>query len=823
MFDVVAADSKSKADTGLKVSRDSLENNRYRVRLDANGDVAGITDKANGRELLSAPAQLHILHDEPNSWPAWEIDYDDIGEKGVRPVAGPAQVKIAEDGPVRVSIDVVREAEGSKFAQRISLAAGGAGNRVEFGADIDWKTPASLVKAVFPMSVENEKAVYDLGWGVIERANNTPMKYEVPAQHWAGIDEREGKYGVAVMNDSKYGWDKPTNNVLRLTLVRTPGTGNFASKTLDFGRHSMSYAIAGHAGDWLAGGVNWEAAALNRRLVAFQAPPHDGALGKSFSFAQIGGRAVALRAQKKSESGESYVIRLQNLGGSPLKNIAVGLGGGIAKASELNGAEKFLRDIPVGKDGRLHLDFAAFEPRTISVELAKAKAGLDRPLSVPVELPFNLDTTGADKARGNTGLNGGSAIPAELFPREIVAENIVFRMGDAGGDVENALVCNGQEIALPEGGFNRVHLLAHAVGGPVDAAFSVDGKEHRIVIQDYSEHIGQWDSRVVGGIAVDDVGKIAPGYIKRDHVAWVATHRHDSEGGNIPYVYTYLFKYDVPIPAGAKTIKLPDDGRIRIFAVSAADNGNALTRPAQLLYERLSPLRVSASPEAGAFVESASVELKCAEPGAALHYTLDGSEPDEKSPVADGPVRIAKDANVRVLAIKPGLPPEMHNVGQYRKVGMRKAENPADVVAGIECGCYEYNALESVFPEFSPTNVPVKTMTMDRMVIPSQGIRGDGFALKFSGYISVPEDGAYRFYMSCDDKGKVLVGDTMVVESDIALGDVERVGETGLQAGLHPITAIFVECGGAESFSLMYGGPGIAKRRIPPEALYRRQ
>jgi len=55
-----------------------------------------------------------------------------------------------ENGPARVAVEVSREAEGSKFVQTIRLAAGDAGNRVEFGHVMDWKTKEANLKVVFP-------------------------------------------------------------------------------------------------------------------------------------------------------------------------------------------------------------------------------------------------------------------------------------------------------------------------------------------------------------------------------------------------------------------------------------------------------------------------------------------------------------------------------------------------------------------------------------------------------------------------------------------------------------------------------------------------
>jgi len=71
-------------------------------------------------------------------------------------------------------------------------------------------------------SPTNSKATYDLGLGTIDRTGNEPDKYEVPAQKWANIDDTTGTFGVGILNDSKYGWDKPDNGTLRLSLIHTP-------------------------------------------------------------------------------------------------------------------------------------------------------------------------------------------------------------------------------------------------------------------------------------------------------------------------------------------------------------------------------------------------------------------------------------------------------------------------------------------------------------------------------------------------------------------------------------------------------------------------
>jgi alpha-mannosidase len=106
--------------------------------LNADGDVASIFDKEIGRELLSAPARLAISYDNPAQWPAWNMDWDQEQAAPKAVVSGPAQIRVMEDGPVRVAAEVTRETAGSRFVQTVRLSAGDAGKRVEFAND--WRT-----------------------------------------------------------------------------------------------------------------------------------------------------------------------------------------------------------------------------------------------------------------------------------------------------------------------------------------------------------------------------------------------------------------------------------------------------------------------------------------------------------------------------------------------------------------------------------------------------------------------------------------------------------------------------------------------------------
>ena len=121
----------------------------------------------------------------------------------------------------------------------------------------------------------------------------------------------------------------------------------------------------------------------------------------------------------------------------------------------------------------------------------------------------------------------------------------------------------------------------------------------RLTVQDWAQHVGQWDSRLVhpstgdgGGQIVSEikngqvvnVERLRPAYVKRDPIAWVGTHRHGIEGDQA-YLFCYLFKYRLDLPAGATSITLPNNPNIRVMALTAAQNTLDDTQPAGVLYE----------------------------------------------------------------------------------------------------------------------------------------------------------------------------------------------------------------------------------------------
>ena len=159
---------------------------------------------------------------------------------------------------------------------------------------IDWKTRQANLKAVFPLTAYNRMATYNWDIGTIDRPTAEPAKFEVPSHQWIDLTDASATFGATILTDCKNGSDKPRDNMIRLTLIRTPGTrGGYADQgTQDIGHHEFVYGIAAHAGDWRMRGTDWQAASQSAadRLSTSQ---HAGPLGRGFRCSKSATRVSA--------------------------------------------------------------------------------------------------------------------------------------------------------------------------------------------------------------------------------------------------------------------------------------------------------------------------------------------------------------------------------------------------------------------------------------------------------------------------------------------------------------------------------------------------
>lgn len=548
----------------LSIGDRTLENERYRVSLNENGDVASVYDKALEKELLAKPVTIGLFNYKGSTdWPAWELRYSEQAKEPDR-TAELVSIEVESCGAAYVAYKVTQRDGDSTFTSIIGLAQGG--QVVEVYEEAEWRGLETLAKRVFTFTAENEQATYDLGLGAIKRGNMREKLYEVPAQKWADITTADGAYGVSVISECKYGWDKYDDATLRMTIVHTPQR-NYKIDTMqsmmDLGMLRWSFAIMGHAGE-VGAGTQLAARAFVQPMTAVVTDAHAGKLAASRSFGGISDANVIVRALKLAEDSDEVVVRLNEGSNKAAGNVRLTLGCGIESAREIWADETALGDAVV-ENGELVADFAPYQIRSFALTLKKADAGLAKVVCTPVELP--LDKKIAAK-KGETA-DFALAIPAEQFPETVTCGSVCFRLGDG-----KAMTAAGQTIAVPEGA-DKLVLLCGSTGGDQDAVFTIDGEAVTRGVLDVTERFARGDFY--------DFGQTA--YMKTGKIAFEATH--SLKDGEVVFAKCQWF-YAVELPVAGKTaVTLPDCADVVILAATAVSGDSA--RLAYPVYDEIAP------------------------------------------------------------------------------------------------------------------------------------------------------------------------------------------------------------------------------------------
>ena len=180
--------------------------------------------------------------------------------------------------------------------------------RLEFTTELDWHDRRLLLKTRFPLAVRASRATFETAFGVIERPTHRNTSWDAARFEVSGhrfVDLSEPGYGVALLNDGRYGYHA-LGNELGLSLLRSP---HYPDPLADEGRHELTYALLPHPGGWLEGGVLMEAEDLNRPLLAMVCRAGAEARVRPLG---VDGVSLGLAALKPPESGDdgSLVLRL---------------------------------------------------------------------------------------------------------------------------------------------------------------------------------------------------------------------------------------------------------------------------------------------------------------------------------------------------------------------------------------------------------------------------------------------------------------------------------------------------------------------------------
>lgn len=344
----------------LKVSKNSLENGELRLTLDANGEISSLYDLSEERELVLAGTTLNQLvtyEDRPMFWEAWDIDaFYDEKPYALREIV---DWKVVEQGPLRAAIEITRRVGKSTIRQRIALTRDS--RRIDFQTEVDWQERQTLLRTLFPLALNTTRATCEIQFGAVERPShrNTSWdlaRFEVCAHRW--VDMSEGDYGVALLNNGKYGHSL-RDTTLGISLLKS---GVFPDPEADRGIHSFTYSLLPHSGDWRDAQVTQRAYELNAPVRVSTAPAR---LRGSSAFLELDTDHVIVETIKVAQDGDGLIIRLYECHNQRGK-LQLRFARPVASAELTNMLEEALGAAEV-QDGAVVLNVRPFEVKTVRV------------------------------------------------------------------------------------------------------------------------------------------------------------------------------------------------------------------------------------------------------------------------------------------------------------------------------------------------------------------------------------------------------------------------------------------------------------------------
>lgn len=213
------------------------------------------------------------------------------------------------------------------------------------------------------------------------------------------------------------------------------------------------------------------------------------------------------------------------------------------------------------------------------------------------------------------------------------------------------------------------------------------------------------------------------------------------------------------------------------------------------------------------FTDEGKLSIAKPLPGLTIRYTTDGLPPTTASPALPAPLIINRSELVKVAAFTPaGTRGDIYslNYTQQQMLGPVKIAPPKP---GLACSYYKAYFKETALMQNAKVD---STFITDKIEVPST-VKAPSFGITYKGYIDVPADGIYSFYLTCDDGGVLRIGNNITVNNDGNHSAQERSGQIALKMGAHPFKLDFIEGGGGFKLLLKYSLNGSAPKEIPAD------
>lgn len=219
------------------------------------------------------------------------------------------------------------------------------------------------------------------------------------------------------------------------------------------------------------------------------------------------------------------------------------------------------------------------------------------------------------------------------------------------------------------------------------------------------------------------------------------------------------------------------------------------------------------------FMDSVTVNLATATVGATVHYTLDGSEPTQQSPVFNAPLVLKNTTQINAKAFKDGFQPSNTLSIQATKAVLNRGKIILDHQPKNGTTYKYYEGHFQKVADMQQKHFVEKGIVSEPSL--DKARQEDHYGFEFSGLIDVPEDGVYTFQIRSDDGSVLYIDQTLVVDNDGSHAAIPATGSIALKKGWHSYRLLYIEDYEGQHLSWAWKLPSGEKLEpIPASHLY---
>lgn len=202
-----------------------------------------------------------------------------------------------------------------------------------------------------------------------------------------------------------------------------------------------------------------------------------------------------------------------------------------------------------------------------------------------------------------------------------------------------------------------------------------------------------------------------------------------------------------------------------------------------------------------------SIELQPAA-GTRVHYTTDGTTPDERSAVYSRPIEVRLgEGEVKTLKTIVVNAAGRKSVVYAATIVRGKMREPDATTAAKPGLSFNFTTSETLF-EGGPSPIVGETRSTSLNQFAQRADLKKPFTVTFEGYFRVPEDGVYEFQVDSTWDATVVLGDGKIIDGAGTKDRNIRSAIVPLKAGLHKMSIRYNHRGGDSSFRFRWGIKG---------------